>query len=111
MKRQSWAALGFAAVFLFTALCTSCKSYPAAFEIAKFIEKSDSNVKYIKGDGFFIAMPADSEHQNDTGLIFYPGGLVEYQAYLPLMEKLAKRGAFCILVEMPFDFADRKSVV
>lgn len=39
------------------------------------------------------------------GLIFYPGGKVEYTAYLPLMESLAKKGIMCVLVKMPFNLA------
>ena len=101
----------------FTITIFSCKSYPAAFEVAKFINQSENGITYIEGDSFFVVMP-ETDHSemadlskntadltSHTGIIFYPGGLVEYQAYLPLMEKLARRGAFCILVEMPFDFA------
>lgn len=40
-----------------------------------------------------------------TGLIFYPGGKVEYTAYLPLMKACADRGILCVLVEMPFNLA------
>ena len=39
------------------------------------------------------------------GLIFYPGGKVEYMAYIPLMEVLASEGIVCVLVEMPFNLA------
>ena len=39
------------------------------------------------------------------GLIFYPGGKVEYTAYLPLMESLAQKGILCVLVRMPFNLA------
>lgn len=40
-----------------------------------------------------------------TGLIFYPGGKVEYTAYEPLMEVLASEGIMCVLIEMPFNLA------
>lgn len=40
-----------------------------------------------------------------TGFIFYPGGKVEYTAYLPLMETLASKGVLCVLIEMPFNLA------
>ena len=43
----------------------------------------------------------DGSGPSDTGLIFYPGGKVEYTAYAPLMEAFAERGVLCILVEMP----------
>lgn len=46
------------------------------------------------------------EPQNATcGLIFYPGGKVEYTAYSPLMAALAEEGVLCVLVEMPFNLA------
>ena len=40
-----------------------------------------------------------------TGFIFYPGGKVEFTAYLPLMAELAEQGILCVLVEMPFNLA------
>lgn len=40
-----------------------------------------------------------------TGLIFYPGGKVEYTAYEPLMEALASEGILCVLIKMPFNLA------
>ncbi len=40
-----------------------------------------------------------------TGLIFYPGGKVEYTAYEPLMLALAEEGIFCVLLEMPGNLA------
>jgi len=39
------------------------------------------------------------------GLIFYPGGKVEYTAYIPLMQKCAENDILCVLVEMPFNLA------
>ena len=41
----------------------------------------------------------------DTGIIFYPGGKVQHQAYIPLMQSIASRGVLCILVDMPFNLA------
>ncbi len=39
------------------------------------------------------------------GFIFYPGGKVEYTAYAPLMNALAKEGVLCVLLEMPLNLA------
>ncbi|MEI6101435.1 MAG: alpha/beta fold hydrolase, partial [Eubacteriales bacterium] len=41
----------------------------------------------------------------NDGLVFYPGGKVEYTAYIPLMQKLQQRGITCVLVKMPFNLA------
>ena len=40
-----------------------------------------------------------------AGLIFYPGGKVEYTAYEPLMALCAEKRILCVLVEMPFNLA------
>ncbi len=40
-----------------------------------------------------------------TGFIFYPGGKVEYTAYIPLMQACAQQGILCVLIEMPFNLA------
>ena len=45
------------------------------------------------------------EGDSDIGLVFYPGGKVEYKSYIPLMQKLSKRGVSSVLVEMPFNLA------
>lgn len=40
-----------------------------------------------------------------AGLIFYPGGKVQCEAYAPLMLECAKKGIFCVLVRMPGNLA------
>lgn len=46
----------------------------------------------------------DGEGTKDA-VIFYPGGKVEYTAYLPLCVTLAEEGVDCFLVKMPFNLA------
>ena len=40
-----------------------------------------------------------------AGLIFYPGGKVEYMAYAPLLHGLAEEGVLCELCKMPCNLA------
>lgn len=40
-----------------------------------------------------------------AGFIFYPGGKVDYEAYVPLMDRLAQKNILCVLVHMPFNLA------
>lgn len=63
---------------------------------------SSNNVKReILDDGTIVYKPENAE----SGLIFYPGGKVEYTAYIPLMEELAKKDIMCVLLKMPFNLA------
>lgn len=52
-------------------------------------------------DGTMVFGPENAT----KGLIFYPGGKVEYIAYQPLMTTCAQQGILCVLVEMPFNLA------
>lgn len=47
----------------------------------------------------------DYYHADATGLIFYPGGKVQYEAYAPLLYHLAENGIFCVLLHMPGNLA------
>ena len=40
-----------------------------------------------------------------SGLIFYPGGKVQYESYAPLMEQCAEHRILCVLVHMPGNLA------
>ena len=40
-----------------------------------------------------------------TGLIFYPGGLVEPTAYAPILHQIAEEGVLVIIVPMPLNLA------
>jgi hypothetical protein len=77
---------------------------------------------YYRADDTALSLLADEtssvtiiEKENDTicflpenptsGLIFYPGGKVQYEAYAPLLEKLAEQGMLCVLVHMPGNLA------
>lgn len=40
-----------------------------------------------------------------AGLVFYPGGRVEYTAYEPLLKACAEQGVVCIVIKMPQNLA------
>jgi len=55
-------------------------------------------------DNLTILIP-DTANDTGDGLIFYPGGKVQAEAYLPLLMHLRQGGVTCILVTMPFRLA------
>ena len=66
-----------------------------AFAVGREVEKAEV------ADGLI----AFGDPHAEIGLIFYPGGKVEYTAYEPLMRSIAANGVLCILVRMPFNLA------
>ncbi len=76
--------------------------YHASDEALEAINSAADNVTVtIKEKKQITFMPQDST----TGIIFYPGGKVEYKAYAPLMKKLSDQGICCVLVHMPGNLA------
>ena len=64
---------------------------------------SDNNIEYSQEKNMVVISPGDNK--NNKGIIFYPGGKVEYLSYIPLMEKLSEEGYTCFLMKMPFNLA------
>lgn len=76
--------------------------YHATETASALIEQPTSGVtvEYIKDD-VLAFIPEEA----NAGLIFYPGGKVEYTAYAPLMHTLAQNGILCILPHMTCNLA------
>ncbi len=71
------------------------------------IYEADEESKRILDEGEYIIQDKYIELDvgSDMGIIFYPGGKVEYEAYLPILKKLSDYGINIYLVEMPFNLA------
>ena len=65
--------------------------------------QSDSQVKVTDTGKYITFEPADS--QAATGLIFYPGGHVDYRAYAPILHRIAAQGFLVILVPVRLNLA------
>ena len=86
-------------------LCGACWAYAAGYyhadDIAVAAMSSATDVTVEQKGNAIAFIPEDAE----TGLIFYPGGKVEYTAYAPLMRALADHGVLGVLVKMPLNLA------
>ena len=69
------------------------------------IEEFAKSISAVKTTDDGRGVRTYGEENAEYGFIFYPGGKVEYTAYEPLMLSLASKGAFCVLVKMPFNLA------
>lgn len=76
-------------------------TYGATDNALSYIENPAQGVTIIDKTKIIEFSPENAK----TGIIFYPGALVEPDAYAPLMEKLAEQGIKCIIVRMPYYLA------
>ena len=102
MKKHKGLTLGVVAVLL---LCGGCWAYAAgsyhADDVVVAAMNPTADIAVEKKGNTLAFIPEDAE----TGLIFYPGGKVEYSAYAPLMRALADNGVLGVLVRMPLNLA------
>ena len=102
MKGRRWwlAALALIAT-LAAAFGIYVSDYYRATETALACLGGDDSVK-ISDEGDFIALDGPGD---EVGLVFYPGGKVQAEAYLPLLKALARAGVDGYLARMPFNLA------
>src|SRR5512135_1218189 len=71
---------------------TRLARYPAFPEAAALAQTAQTP------QGWYVFKPTQP---GDTGMIFYPGGLVDPAAYAPLMKSLSDQGIMTVIVPMP----------
>ncbi len=75
--------------------------YPADDAAWETLRAPAASVTVTDRGGRLVFLPERPE----AGLIFYPGGKVQAEAYAPLMEACAERGVLCVLMRMPGNLA------
>ena len=76
--------------------------YHADIKSIESFSNNNTTVKMSKiSDDIMIFEP----EEYNTGMIFYPGGKVEYTSYIPLMQEFASQGVFGVLINMPLNLA------
>jgi len=75
-------------------------TYPARMVALSALESTDRVT--ITQDKWIVFEP---ENETETGLIFYPGGLVEPTAYTPILHQIAEKGVLVIITPMPLNLA------
>lgn len=104
-RRRLWIALG-AVLAVILLMCAGFAAYVGDYyhadetAVQAMAAVDEVAVSKTAGDDL-VFTPPDPQ----AGLIFYPGGKVEYIAYAPLMRACAERGILCVLVKMPCNLA------
>ena len=76
-------------------------NYRALPEALQALEQPADGVAICRGADRIDFIPAEPR----AGLVFYPGALVQFESYAPLMERFAERGILCVLLRMPANLA------
>ncbi|MBR0348444.1 MAG: alpha/beta hydrolase [Clostridia bacterium] len=107
MKKNKKLKIFITSLLCFAVICCTgfgiyVSDYYRANNTALTATFSDNDVTVIEKNGDYMVFTPEKPK---CGLVFYPGGKVEYTAYAPLMKALAREGVFCVLVKMPFNLA------
>jgi len=85
---------------IFLLVCNSCiTSYSAEIDYEVYSSKYENTI--TKEKDTIVITPKEYS----SGIIFYPGAYVDYDAYLPLMDEIASIGIQVYIVKMPLEIA------
>jgi pimeloyl-ACP methyl ester carboxylesterase len=108
LKRINWklvlAVLAVIVVSLVLAFVVWASDASPASDVALQAMQSDERVNVSEENGWVTFSPAD-DPQPDMGIVFYPGGRVDYRAYSPVLRMIAEQGYFVALVPVPLNLA------
>lgn len=88
--------IGFLGLFMWSKTGT----YPARSVALSALESTSSVT--VSQEEFIIFEPVENTR---IGLIFYPGGLVDPEAYAPVLHKIAEEGVLVVITPMPLNLA------
>jgi len=74
---------------------------PASAEAIQALQSSPA-VRVETVQGWTVFRPSAA---TQTGLVYYPGGRVDYRAYAPLLKQIAAQGYLVVLTPMPLNLA------
>ena len=101
-KIIKYTLIGFALIIILGVLgviaWSKIGTYPARMVALSALESTDRVT--ISQDKWIVFEP---DQETDTGLIFYPGGLVEPTAYAPILHNIAEEGVLVIITPMPLN--------
>ena len=95
-------------VLLITVLLITIGFSVWAYSAAKPMQAALDSVKtaeIVKINNQSVLVFSPTQADPLSGVIFYPGGRVDYHAYAPFAEALSKKGYLVVIPKMPFNLA------
>lgn len=77
---------------------------PAA-EVKEYLQSSNYVEVIQEKNVYFIPRNVKKNNFENVGIIFYPGGHVDYTAYAPFAYRLAEKGITTVILNVPLSFA------
>jgi predicted alpha/beta-hydrolase family hydrolase len=104
MRIIKWVLVGMVAAVLLALASFTIWAYTPLGPMPEALAalSSDGQVQ-VEAGPWLTFQPTGS--QPDTGLIFYPGGRVDYRSYAPLAREIARQGYTVVIVPMPLNLA------
>ena len=103
-KILKYSLIGFVSIIIIGVLgmlvWSTTGTYPARMVALSALQSTDRVT--ITQDKWIVFEP---KMDTETGLIFYPGGLVEPSAYAPILHQIAEEGVLVIITPMPLNLA------
>jgi len=101
LSRVRYTTVHLALIVVFGFLLAACSSYPplspGGANLPSGVEMTDERQT--------IVLRGEASASDSAGVIFYPGGLVQPEAYLSILAPIADAGHPVIIVKMPLDLA------
>ena len=83
-----------------------------AYYVSDYYHADSKAAAALKSTGYYNVTDTDNsitftptQNRSTTGIIFYPGGKIQPEAYSVIASKLAVKGYTVIIVKMPFNLA------
>lgn len=96
--------ISFLVIILIFALSFYAYTLDYSRALPQAIEKINNKNILESREGNLIKLKASGK-EVDVGIIFYPGGKVDYKSYIPISEKIMEGGYDVFIVKMPFNLA------
>jgi pimeloyl-ACP methyl ester carboxylesterase len=104
MRIIKWVLVGVVAVVLLALAGFTIWAYTPLGPMPEALAAMQSDDQVQVESGAWLTF-RPTGRQPDTGLIFYPGGRVDYRSYAPLAHEIARQGYTVVIVPMPFNLA------